>query len=159
MTENTNDLLLQFSGGSGYPVQYEATYNGDHYYIRYRFGWLSVDKNDTTIYEFDYLGAEDGGYWSDQETNVFLHLISHAIVSNTLNTLILPTTIDETHSHRLFKRGEHPKYIRYTCGQEHEHTNSCSYESVAAKDLDEISKINNDRFYQEYILGRKNNAT
>jgi len=158
MTENKYNTLLVFDSGGGgaCPVQYEAIHNGDHYYFRYKHSWLTIDKNDVTIFEIQLAPEKcDDGYWSDQETNVYLHLLSDAIIMDSLENLKLPTIYEAT-SHRLYVRGEHPKYINYTCGVTHEHIGTCPFEIIEAKGLDEKSKQRIDKYYEEIRDRQKN---
>jgi len=151
MTKNNINILLQFDNGGGgaCPVQYDTTYHNDHYFIRYRHSCLTIDKNDITIYEFRLAPEKyDDGFWSDRETNVYLHLLSQAITTNTLDDLILPT-IEESHIHQLHALGEYPKYIDWKCGKTHTHTDSCPYQIISAKDLNPIQRKKMDHYYNE----------
>ena len=80
-------------GGGDCPVQYEVNYKGDEYYIRYRHSWLTIDINDVGVFE-QQLAHEsaDDGYWSAEDTEPYLSLISDAIVANKLEQLVLPST-------------------------------------------------------------------
>ena len=91
-----SDILLQFhEWGTSCPVQYDIDYRGHNYYIRYRFGWLSITLDIDTA-NIDVFGQElcdDGydGFWSDEATNVYLALISRAIIDDKIAELKLPT--------------------------------------------------------------------
>jgi len=91
MKEESNEILLEFEGGGSFPVYYETSYMGNTYIIRYRDGYLTIEQDDNIdIFEQE-LSSDADGVWTDEEANVYLMLISKAIITNTLNTLKLPT--------------------------------------------------------------------
>ena len=129
------DIILGFGecDGGSYPVQYEAAYGGHRYYIRYRHGWLTIDRDPDTVF-VQRLAEEDAddGSWSDKETNVYLYLISKAIRDGSLRSLVIPG-ISEIRRHPFFRRGPFPRYSLNLCHVDHEHSEEC-YRVVTAKE-------------------------
>lgn len=130
--------LLDFDeyGGGSCPVQYEVNYNNDYFYIRYRHSWLSIEKNDDEIF-FQQLAPEswNDGYWSDKETNVYLMLISQAIISNSFEILQLPI-INECRDNEYYRFGKYPFY-------------SIGKKNISAKDLTDQQKSKNEHYYSK----------
>src|SRR5687767_2279676 len=108
--------ILPFSGGGECPVQYLLDLEGREYYIRYRWGLLSVDVDDVTCLEAEIGGPYDG-FLSDEETTVYLWEISRAIRAGTLGRLALPRLF-ETRSHALYVTGPLPHHaVGLACGK------------------------------------------
>jgi hypothetical protein len=109
---------------------------------------LSIDQDDKEIYS-QQLAPEkwDDGYWSDQETNVYLTLISKAIVNQEFGDLKLPA-IEECPQFTDYCRGGYPFYSILACQIPHIHSDSC-YNLAKAKDLECNSKLKIDHFYKE----------
>jgi hypothetical protein len=103
--------LLSFDGGGSYPVQYEVEHAGVRYYVRYRGGNFSVDDvtdpNDWRTLAEPELPAFSEGEWTDEETNVILHILSDAIRAGTVEQLVFPDPLDADPRHR---RGLYPRY-------------------------------------------------
>jgi hypothetical protein len=100
--------FLPFSGGGETPVQYFLTWDHHRYYVRYRFGVVSVEKDDDYVNEYEKeIGGEWDGVWTDEETTVYLYEISQAIRNDSLESLDLPT-LYETRSHAFFKKDKYP---------------------------------------------------
>jgi hypothetical protein len=149
MKEESNEILLEFEGGGSFPVYYETSYMGNTYIIRYRDGYLTIEQDDNIdIFEQE-LSSDADGVWTDEEANVYLMLISKAIITNTLNTLKLPT-IEEALLHEFYKRGQWPKYSTLSCKQDHKHDSSCPHKIIPAKELDEESYNKLNKFYADY---------
>ena len=109
-------LVFDDNGGGECPVQWEATHEGHHYYIRYRHSWLTIDVNldaggKPEVFA-QALAPEkaDDGRWSDRETNVYLHLIGEAIRRNALSELIIPK-IAKVQQSEHFEPGLFPRYM------------------------------------------------
>jgi len=146
MPEEINEILLKFEGGGSFPVQYDTNYLGNTYYIRYRDGFLTIEQNDSIDIFEQQLASEVDGVWTLEETNVYLMLVSKAIIDNTLSTLKLPT-IEEAPLHEYYRRGLWPNYVVLDCEKEHKHDDSCPHKTIPAKELDEelansINKFN-----------------
>ena len=107
----TNDAMppLSFVGGGESPVQYDADYLGQHYYVRYRFGVVSVDVDDVEACSRE-IGDGLDGVWTDEETNVYLTEIDAAIRSGRVWSLQLPS-LYECRSHPAFRKGTHPYHL------------------------------------------------
>jgi hypothetical protein len=92
--------------GGSCPVQYEVDHEGHHYYVRYKHSWITitVDNAKDVLEQGLAPDADDDGFWNDEETNVYLHLISDAIRAGTLASLRLPTK-KEAKSHPLYVQG------------------------------------------------------
>lgn len=88
---NELEPMLPFEGGGAYPVQYEVTHGGHHYYIRYRHERLSVTIDDGAIASgVDYpdgfpqdLHLLESGDWTDEETHTILTILGDAIRAGT----------------------------------------------------------------------------
>lgn len=90
--------------------RYELDHGGHHYYVRYRHSWLTVDMDDEEVVCLQLAPQDDDdGEWSDEATHVYLHLLSEAIRSASLESVMLPTK-SELASHPLFKKGPLPRY-------------------------------------------------
>ena len=104
------------TGGGACPVQWELVYQDRVYYIHYRGGWLTIDADADTDQEKEvFLQAlaperANDGYWSDEETNVYLHLISDAIRNDTLADLRIPKKVEVRQSEH-YCRGAYPVYV------------------------------------------------
>lgn len=138
MTSSTVTGLLPFEGGGSFPVQYDLDHGGHHYYVRYRHSWLTVDVDEKEEVCLQLAPAgDDDGEWSDEATNVYLHLLSEAIQSDSLKSVTLPTK-SEVGAHPLFKKGPIPRYHVLVCGAVHSHNLECySTQTYAACELDE----------------------
>jgi hypothetical protein len=104
--------LLEFEREGAWPIQYRAEHNGEEYFIRYRWGCLLIIKgeDDTTIFEQQLAEAEAlDGSWSDEETTVYLYLISKAIREDAVDQLKIPLH-DDVKRHKLFIKGPYPRY-------------------------------------------------
>ena len=93
-----NDVA--FSGGGGYPVQYECTYRGHEYFLRYRHGHLSCTVDDGEVWtgvEYpehypQHLNLLGEGEWTDEETALLLATFRDAIFwGSPLGELWFPT--------------------------------------------------------------------
>lgn len=108
--------ILPFWGGGEFPVQYYLSWKEHDYYIWYRHGWISISIDDQEVYE-QCLGCDYDGFFSDEETTVYLWEISQAICAGTLSTLSLPT-IFEARSHPLYMKGPLPLHpVGLSCGK------------------------------------------
>ena len=108
------DVPLRYSEwGTSCPVQYDIDYRGHNYYIRYRSGWLTItlDIEGDNIELFEQQLCDDGvdGFWSDEATNVYLALISRAIIDDTIGSLKLPEK-RIIRLHPLYRKG---RYLGY----------------------------------------------
>ena len=128
--------MLPFEGGGSCPVQYEVRHNGLHFYLRYRRGWITIDVDDVEAFKQCLNPNDDSdGNWSDCETNVYLHVISHAIRQSRLKSFALPTK-SEVAKHSLYKPGPLPRYSVCQCKLDHQHTSACySEETYSAEEL------------------------
>jgi hypothetical protein len=141
------DVILDFgeSGGGALPVQYEVSFGGHDYYVRYRHSWLTIDRDLCTDREEEVfvqqLAEEDAddGYWSDKETNVYLYLISKAIRQGSLRSLVLPR-IAEVRRHPFYRRGPFPRYVLRVCGLEHQHSEACDRVMTAKEMFESIDR-------------------
>ena len=109
-----SDVVLPFHGlGTSCPVQYDIDYAGHNYYIRYRWGWLTVtldiDSTDTELFSQQLSQNEFDGFWSDEATNVYLALLSRAIRDGKLAELRLPAK-EEIRNHPLYRKGLYGGY-------------------------------------------------
>jgi len=115
------DEILPFEGGGSFPVQYEIDIRETNYYVRYRSSWLTIDRNDIEVFEQCLNPADDtDGEWNNEETTVYLYLISQAIRSGDFETLTLPDK-EQAKSHPLYIPGPQPVYVFLNCKEEHEH--------------------------------------
>ena len=89
------------------PVQYHLEYEDHEYYIRYRWGWISIDRDEDEVFERR-LGGEFDGAWSDEQTTVYLGLISDAIRQGSFEKLELPNTA-QVSAHPWFRTGLLPE--------------------------------------------------
>jgi len=135
------DEILPFKGGGSFPVQYEIDIGETNYYVRYRSGWLTIDKNDVEVFEQCLNPADDfDGEWSNEETTVYLYLISKAIRSGELGTLALPDK-DQAKSHPLYMPGPQPAYVFLDCKEDQEHDIvKCPTVTRTAMELVELQK-------------------
>jgi len=133
------DQMLRFEGGGACPVQYECSHRGHRYYIRYRFGWLIVTRDLGVESEKEMLTQQlsknEDGCWSDEETNVYLWLISQALIEERLESLNIPP-IAEIRRHPHFKKGRYPQYVHTVCREDHPHVELCN-RVFSAKELEE----------------------
>lgn len=104
----TNLSLLTFVGGGECPVQYHLTFGGHDYYVRYRAGLLSVDRDGVTLFEQP-IGDDHDHDWNDEETSLYLGLISDAIRTGDVAVLHVPS-ITEAQSHPWYQKGPLPIY-------------------------------------------------
>jgi hypothetical protein len=110
MSETAMQLnLFAFVGGGECPVQYYLTFAGRDYYVRYRSGLLSVDVDFATFFEQP-VGDDDDHDWNDEETTLYLGLISEAIRTGDVAALQVPS-IAEAQFHLWYQRGPLPVYI------------------------------------------------
>ena len=108
-------ILSHFSGGGSCPVQYDATVAGKQYYVRYRHGAVTVDVDGAEAYARD-IGGDRDGDWTDEETNVYLSLVSEAILAGEWSRLVLPL-LSECRASRYFFKGPHPhQLVGFRCG-------------------------------------------
>jgi len=113
--------ILPFAGGGSFPVQYEVSVGDCDYYVRYRGSWLTIEKNHEQVFEQCLnQAAEDDGEWCNEETTVYLYLISQAIRSGDFDTLTLPDK-EQAKSHPLYRPGPQPVYVFLNCTEDHEH--------------------------------------
>jgi len=99
--------VLPWNGGGVYPVQYELRYREHDYYLRWRYGF-SIDVDDATVWEGD-LGVRDNE-WTFCETNVFLAIVSDAILEGTsLAALVFPREQD-IRDHPCYSAGRCPTF-------------------------------------------------
>ena len=152
---NETDNLLEFDdyGGGSCPVQYECRYADHEYYIRYRYGWLTITRdlgtsNEQLLLEQQLSENEYDGYWSDEETNVYLHLISNAIKKNQWESFKIPS-INDVHQHEYFKKGRYPKYIHKICYENHTHSTECE-RTVSAAELEKLLSPDDLKRHNEY---------
>lgn len=133
--------ILPFEGGGSFPVQYEVDVGNTNYYVRYRGSWLTIEKNHEEVFEQCLNPANDGdGEWSDEETTVYLYLISGAIRSGDFGTLALPSK-DQVKSHPLYVPGPQPVYVFLNCTEDHEHDlATCPVKTASPIDLANIRK-------------------
>lgn len=103
-----DDERLPFEGGGGFPAQYECTFNGHHYYVRYRRHDLSVSIDHGEIDSgIDYptgleLDLASDGELDDTERDVILSVIGRAIrADRPLETLQIPSWEAIVHIGRL----------------------------------------------------------
>jgi hypothetical protein len=109
--------ILPFWGGGECPAQYYLSWKEHIYYIHYRHGWISVEVDDREVYE-KRLGSNYDGFFTDEETTVYLWEISQAICEGTLSKLSLPTLF-EAQSHPLYIKGPLPLHpVGLSCGQQ-----------------------------------------
>ncbi len=109
-----SDVVLSFNKwGGSCPVQYDIDYAGHNYYIRYRWGWLTVtldiNSTDTELFSQQLSNNELDGFWSDEATNVYLALLSRAIRDGKLAELRLPTK-HEIRNHAFYRKGPYGGY-------------------------------------------------
>ena len=150
------DVILDFgeSGGGSCPVQYEATFAGHDYYVRYRHSWLTVTRDPWTDGEEDLLVQQlaeedaDDGFWSDKETNVYLYLISEAIRAGSLQSLVIPR-IAEIRRNPFYRRGPFPRYVQRVCRADHEHSSECERVGTA-KEIFESLERDRQAAHEEY---------
>lgn len=152
--------LLPCDGGGEWPVQYFMTFECQEFYIRYKRGELSVTLEGTDERELLHqrIGEVTDSDWSDEETTVYLTLISEAIRAGRLEELDLPS-ISEAPAHEYYIKGFFPQHcVGLICGRTqapvphdlkmnrhdrrrrreaglHDHDDSC-YVSVPAKDVE-----------------------
>jgi hypothetical protein len=133
--------LLPFIGMSGFLTEYYLDgYEGHDYYIRYKHGHIQVVRDEFTpdvAWLIDQTLAESSpAGWSDEETTVYLGLISDGIRTGTLDGMQLPTT-EEARDHSYFVKGPIPRHcVGLICGdRRHEHKEEC-YVYVGAEDVD-----------------------
>lgn len=113
--------ILPFEGGGSFPVQYEVDIGDCYYYVRYRGSCLTIEKNHEEVFEQNLNQAlEDDGEWSDEETTVYLYLISKAIQSGEFSSLTLPDK-EQAKSHPLYVPGPQPVYVFLNCKEKHKH--------------------------------------
>lgn len=114
--------LLPFVGGGSTPVQYFVDYEGHAYYVRYWGGWITITRefgslSETDVFEQQLSSNRYDGYWSDEETTVYLALISESIRHAQFNQLRLPTK-EQTKSHPFYLKGPLPLHeVGLICGQ------------------------------------------
>ena len=140
-------MILDFGdgGGGSYPVQYEASFGGHEYYVRYRHSWLTITRDPCAEREEEILVQQlaeedaDDGSWSDKETNVYLHLISEAIRNGSLESLVIPR-IAEVRKHPFYRRGPFPRYVQRACRAEHEHSEECDRVVTATEMFDSLEQ-------------------
>jgi uncharacterized protein (TIGR02996 family) len=91
---------VELVGGGSFPVQYEGTYRGHGYYIRYRHSSLSAEIDDGAIatgveYPDGYpqdLNLQKDSEWTDDETELLLATFRDAIYAGSpLGELWFPT--------------------------------------------------------------------
>jgi len=104
-----SDVLLAFHDyGTSCPVQYDVDYGGHNYYVRYRSGWLTITRNidgdDVEVFEQELCADGLDGFWSDEATNVYLALISRAIVEDGIANLKLPEK-QVIRNHPFYRKG------------------------------------------------------
>jgi len=130
------DEILPFKGGGSFPVQYELIIDEAGYYVRYRSGWLSIDKNGVEVFEQCLNAADEyDGEWSDEETTVYLYLIGKAIEAGDFDGLALPDK-EAAKSHPLYMPGPQPAYVFIDCEEDHEHSYAvCPTVTITAMDL------------------------
>ena len=108
-----SDVLLPFSDyGTSCPVQYDIAHKGHNYYVRYRHGWLTITRDIDTdnIEVFEQMLCEsDDGFWSDEATNVYLALISRAIIAEKFADLSLPEK-GSIRFHPFYRKGPYRGY-------------------------------------------------
>lgn len=135
--EGDDELAIFVPGGGACPVQYDASYGGVDYYVRYRHGWLTVDDetHDLELFCQQLSDDDDDGYWSDGETNVYLRLIAAAIRSGDWRSLVLPDK-RAVATHPYHEPGPLPRYHVPLCEGEHVHTSACySSWTLSAREL------------------------
>gem|GEM_PF-385197 len=134
-------VILPFHGGGSCPVQYEIDLDGHHYYVRYRHSWLTIELDDKEIV-WQQLAPEstDDGEWSDEETNAYLYLISEALRSGKVESLLLPSKTVVC-CHPFYRSGPLPRYSLCICNRRHKHTSDCySGETFSALELGEWTR-------------------
>ena len=90
-------------GGGECPVQHFGAHDGVEYYVRYRHGGLTVDADDTEDVLDQDIGAQYDGWWTDEQTTVYLYLIAGAIRRGDLAKLVVPTLVEAS---------AHPAHIK-----------------------------------------------
>ncbi|HEX2865034.1 MAG TPA: hypothetical protein VHN99_10735 [Deinococcales bacterium] len=99
-------------GSMGFPTYYQAWHKGHLYFMYYGHGevrvWLEDTPGKDDVFAQD-LDEDDlsYGYWSMEETSVYLGLLSEAIRESRLDRLVLPS-LDEAPKHPYYARGPYP---------------------------------------------------
>ena len=115
--------MLPFVGGGSFLVEYDLDYNEHNYYVRYKYGRLSVERDELTGHAevvLEQTLADANGYdgWSDEETTVYLGLISDAIRNDGFAGLNL-LTIRGAPNHPYYRKGPLPLYsFGPVCGKD-----------------------------------------
>ena len=128
--------VFEPTGGGECPVQWWASVVGQAYLVHYRHGVLTISDDLCTrdLFEQELSPDEHDGAWTDEETNVYLHLIGRALRAGALASLALPTKA-EVAAHPLHVAGELPRYHVCVCTRDHAHGGACySRETYAARD-------------------------
>ena len=107
--------ILGFRGGGSCPVQYYLSHSIHEYYVRYRHGYLSVDIDGKEEFGAE-IGDDLDGSWTDEETTVYLSIISDAIRSANIRNMTVPH-IDDCPHNAFYQKGPLPlRPVGLICG-------------------------------------------
>jgi hypothetical protein len=113
MQMDSRPVILPFFGGNHCPVQYWTDWEGHDYYVRFKNGFLSVDRDSEEVFE---ASIGESSEWGDEETTLYLGLISEAIQTDGFDRLHVPVE-HEAPRHPWYQLGPLPKRpVGFGCG-------------------------------------------
>jgi len=98
--------ILPFWGTTTGTCQLWLEHDGHNYYVRYRGGWISVERDEEEVFAKQ-IGTQYACSWSDEETTVYLGLISDAIRHGVIETLDVPEA-NQAGEHQWYRKGPLP---------------------------------------------------